>query len=257
MANETYAILRETQSDMDIEKASEVLAPILRRVRMEVKQHLCVSPGILVSGLTETAAKKAATQLDGHGMRVFILPHSKFVTPPSVVELRRGKVMGEGFAFKAGTQNIYAPWNQIILIDSARVQVQKTVKVNEIKMPKMTARGGRTSYGVTRKSRTQVGWREFLEVLCYKPWVRVRIHKDDFSFAQTGLPVHPTRESNFFALAVTFKTRCPNAVEGPGMAPLFDGKPETRRSEMSMKSFNNHFLWLVQLRFRKKDGATS
>ena len=255
MTEDTYAVLREPNAPLDIPKMAAVLAPLFGRQTVDVEQTLHQSPGILATQLSATLAQSAIEQLRAQGIPTFLLPTNKLITPPFVVELRRGKVMGEGFAFKTGTQNIYAPWDQIILIDSARVQVQKTVKVNEIKLPELSARGGRTAYGVTRKSRTQVGWREFLELLCYKPWIRFRIHKDDFSFAQTGLPVHPTRESNFFALAVTFKTRCPNAVEGPGMAPLFDGKPETRRSEMSMKSYNNHFLWQVQLRFRKRNGA--
>lgn len=255
MTGEKYAILREAQSEMDVEKASEALAPILGRACSDVQKDLRVSPGILAVGLSEPLALEALKKLRGQGTRVFALPHSKLVGLPPAVELRHGKVLPDGFLFEAAHRRILAPWNEIVWFDSARVKTEKRVKVTEIKTPTVSYRGARSSFGVTRKSRSQLEWEEFFEALCGKPWVRFRVDKARFGYAQTGLPVHPTRENNFLALVVTFKTRCTNAVEGPGIGPLFDGRPETRRSALSMRAYENYLLWQVQLLFRKNKGS--
>ena len=254
MADETYAILREPGATVDVDKVAEVLAPLNGMHIYDVKKTLQHAPGIL--GLIGKAdAHKALALLRARGTEAFLVPTSKLITPPSLVELRHGKITGDGFAFAVKERHILAPWEQIILIDSARVLMEEQVKVSEVQVPETVGRDGRTSYRVTRKTRTRSTWREFLDVLCYKPWVHFRIRKESFGFAGTGLPVHPTRDENFLALAVIFKTRCQNAVEGPGIEPLFDAKPETRRSFSNMKACDNHFLWQVQLRFRKRKGA--
>jgi hypothetical protein len=253
MNAETYALLREAHTRVDLRRASQILATILGDVRLDVLKSLQACPGILAVGLDRAAAQSAVNQLTAAGMPVFAMPQSKIISPPPVVDLLKGEVRPDGFAIDGVEGAMVLPWDQIILIDSMRVKGEKQVKVMETEEPRMTARGGRTSYRVTRKTRREMVWQEFFDAVCYDPWVHVRVNRDTFRFAATGLPVHPTREQNFQAFVVVFKARCTNALEGPGMALLFDGKPETRGQVASLKAYDNHILWEVQLRFRKKE----
>ena len=138
------------------------------------------------------------------------------------------------------------------LFDSVRVKTEENVNVTEMKAPRIGYRGERASVGFERKTRRKLVWHEIFDVVCHDPWIHFRINKDSFTYAAAGLPVHPTREHNFLALVVTFKTRCANATEDPGIQFLFDGKPETRRQTPNLIAHHNHILWQIQLHFRKK-----
>ena len=201
-------------------------------------------------GLSEAAARKAVAALRGQGTPVFALPQKKLVGLPPVLELRHVQVFPEGLHFEAPEGAVLAPWDEIIFFDSARVRTEKRVRVTKVKPVTISYRGARSSFGLTRETRRELGWRELLDVVCYQPWLHLRIDKDDFRYAETGLPVHPTREANFQALVVTFKARATKAVAGPGIDLLFDGRPRTRSRASSMKAYENQIAWQAQLLFR-------
>jgi len=255
MNDESYALLREPGSKMDVERASEILALVSGHVRQDVMDLLRDSPGILIAGLSGDSARTAIAELKNAGMGVFAVRESDMVILPKVTEVRQAQVSEDGFRIISRGDSALCTWDEIIFFDSAKVRYEKKVKRLETEMPKIVHYGrygaARSSYRVTRKTHRESDWHEYLDAVCYEPWTHLRILKKDFKYAATGLPMHPTRETNFQALVVTFKVRCTKAREGPGIEHVFDGRPDIRARFAGIEAYENHILWQVQLLYRQ------
>ena len=94
----------------------------------------------------------------------------------------------------------------------------------------------------------ETGWKELLDVVCYEPWVRLQIERDNFRYAESGLLYHGSKAKRFLALVVAFNARCDTGAAGPGIRLLFDGKPETRQRMPNERIYENLFQWRLTLR---------
>jgi len=255
VSDESYALLREPDSEIDVERASEILSLVCGRVRQDVMDLLRSSPGILIGGLSGDAAQTAIAEFKRAGMRVFAVRDSDMVILPRVTQVRQAQVREGGFRIISRRGAALCPWNEIIFFDSARVRYEKKVKRLETEPPRVMYYGrhgaAMSSYRVVRKTHRESDWHEYLDAVCYEPWTHFRILKEDFKYAATGLPMHPTREANFQALVVTFKVRCAKAREGPGIEHVFDGRPDIRARFPGIEAYENHILWQVQLLYRQ------
>lgn len=245
--SETYVLMGDGTSDVDPVAAARVLAPMLGHVRADLQQELVERPGLLAWGLAEPVAREAAAALKHVGIGVRVFANRDVVAPPSLVEVRRGEVLPEGFKFKSGGEFELARWDEIVYFDA--VAVQLTEKVVEVSREMVSTDEG-VSYANVPCQRLKASWDEFLDVICYQPWVHLRIHRDRFRYAEAGIPSHNSTAKRFLALVVQFKTRCDAAGEGPGVKLLFDGKSETRQRVPSMKMYDSLLIWRLTLRFR-------
>ena len=101
----------------------------------------------------------------------------------------------------------------------------------------------------TRKE-TASAWREVLDLVCYDPWIHLRIDRETFRYAVADMPLHPTNHLNFAALAVMIKACATKAKCGPGISLLLDGQPTTRSKAASLEAHENEVLWRLQLLWR-------
>lgn len=254
MSPETYAVLREPIGKMDIGQAAMALAKAFARLRVDVARELRDRPGILAEGLTRAQAEQAAVLLRQSGIGVFVMAESQMAIPPEPIEIREGKLAADGFAATTSAGPLTAPWNQIILLDCARVKHEEFVQTQEIQM---TANYDARHVGtfeppVRTRQELRSSWKEFLDVICYEPWLHLRIDRNEFRYHATGLPVRAVSYENFSTLLRAFKTRATNAALGPGVALLLDGDPRTRLASSSLKAHENHILWRLQLIWRKE-----
>jgi hypothetical protein len=104
---------------------------------------------------------------------------------------------------------------------------------------------------VNQPRKIETSWQEHLDVVCCEPWTHLRIEKERFRYADSGLPKHATVLKGFLALAITFKTRCSSAAEGPGVGLLFGGRPQLRQRVQNMKTYENLLQWRLTLRFHE------
>ena len=217
----TYALLRKDDIELDTGVLAHLLAPILECPAADLQGQLARQPGILLSELPESVASQAARVLEQAGVGVWLLPQSDVVIPPPMVEIRRGKVLPEGFQFKDAHATVLVPWEQVVYFDAVQIQTAKNVITHD-REPVGGNDGVRWHDTVQQKLET--GWQEFLDVVCHEPWVHLRIDKDQFRYPESGLPRHSNAMKNFLGLVIAFKTRCANATEGPGIGLLFDGR---------------------------------
>jgi hypothetical protein len=255
---ETYSVLRELKTEINIQKAAAVIGAATLAAAADMLLPLKKSPGILCAGLRKTDAERIVQELRDMNMPVFSMRDADLVTPPAAIDLKAGKVRGDGFAFDGPEGAMTAAWDKIIVIEAGQIKKSKQVTKIESKRPARytsMAGGGMINAsgggGVVRRTHTEMEYTDLFDIICYEPWLHLRINKATFQFAQTGLPRHPTREANFTGFVVVFKARCTNAISGEGVELLFDGKPATRSRTASKEAFENHLLWLTQLRFRK------
>ena len=253
MSSETYAILREPRSKMDLRQAAAALAKVLGRVRIDVTQELRDRPGILADGLTQQQAQKAAGLLRQGGIGVFVMAQSQMALPPPPIEICDGKLGEDGFSFIGPEGPITAPWGQIIFLDCARVGYDEYVKEQQIQMTAYYSRADADAYDppvVSREVRRSK-WKEFLDVVCYDPWVHFRIDRHSFRYAKTGLPLQSASHENFTQLIRAFKARAESAATGPGIRLLLDGDPRTRLSTAGLEAHDNYIQWRLQLLWRE------
>jgi hypothetical protein len=220
-----------------------------------MQQHLADSPGILLAGLSEPQAQRAAEALTRSGLSVMVLPDQEVVTPPPLVEVREAKVLPEGLRVEVPRPPVLVPWEEVVFLDAAQVRTVKKVTGLD-SVPRLAADGfaddGEDSgppYLMAR-TRMQVSWQDLLDVVSYEPWLHLQIDRERFRFGRSGLPLHPTSAKNFLALVIAVKTRATKAAEGPGVGLLFDGKPDTRQQFQSMKAFENVLQWQLTRVFR-------
>jgi hypothetical protein len=240
--------------------AARIIGEAIGRPHADLHGALRRRPGILVGGLRRRRAERIARELSDMGMPAFALREADFVIPPPATTLTSGQVKGTGFACVGPEGPTVLPWEQIILIEVGQIRKSKTITTKErIPYGRRVYYGGiggvgmARSYGSAYEKRTRTKWQtvDLFDIVCYDPWLHVRLNKATFKFAATGLPRHPTREANLAGMAAVFKMRCSNAVAGEGVELLFDGDPGTRGQLASEEAFENHMLWLTQLRFRR------
>jgi hypothetical protein len=243
-----YAVLRRSDVELDLSTVARILAPILGCVRADLQGQLAKRPGILVSGLSRHVASQAAHALEQAGVGVRVLPQSDVVIPPPMVEVRRGKVLPQGFQFEDSRAPRLAPWKEIVYFDAVQIQTAKNVIAYDREWDTSGEEG--VTFRDVAYLRLETGWQELLDVVCYEPWVHLRIDKNDFRYSETGLPLHANAMKNFLALLIAFKTRCDALAEGPGVRLLFDGRTETRQRMPNLNTYENLFQCRLTLRFR-------
>ncbi len=249
MSPATFAVLQARTDPIDTEALCGVLERTIGLRRTDVLASCRKTPGFLAAGLAEGEARNAVMALTRAGIDAFALADSDFVSLPEAVELQEAAILPEGFTVDPSGKARLIEWQQVILLDTARVMEEKRVLRNEIET--YTSPKGGSYRRTVQKKRTEYTPRNLLDVVCWRPWTRFRIFKKSFRFGACGLPKQPTGEAAFQALVIAFQTRGPNAVAGPGVDLLFDGRPETRQTSKSLDAFETLLLWQLQLRLRK------
>jgi hypothetical protein len=246
--SQAHSLMRSGEGEFDLAEAARVLAPILDVPRANLQQQLAERPGVFAQGVPEPVAAEAVASLRHTGIEAVSVPDSEVVHRPATIEVKRGRVLDDGFQFRHRGQDRIAPWGEIVFFDAASVQLTEQVVESE-REPIRT--DDRPTYRDVAYQRVKASWEEFLDVVCYEPWVHLRIAKDSFHYAQAGIPAYASSTKSFLALVIAFKTRCDPAGEGPGVGLLFDGKARTRQRVPSMRMYDNLLMWRLTLRFRE------
>jgi len=251
--SQEYAILLEPGVAFEPARVAQAMAPALDAVAMDLARQLRERPGIVAEHLTEKQVGLAAMALQQDGARFFIVRQDALVTPPNPVTVEQGRVLKRGYRFATPSGEAAAPWDQILFMDCSRVRFQEMKEHTELKRDIVVGpRGGvATHWRQERKKRPQSAWREVLDIICYRPWLRLRLDSSSYRFATDGLPVHPSRHENFAARVVVFKSRSAKASVGPGVEALLDGNPVTNLRSQSMAAYENHIRWQLQLLYRR------
>ena len=251
--SETYAVLLEPSVEPDLQAIASAIAPATGEVKMDLVRQLKDRSGILAEGLTESQAGTAIMGLRQRGVPVFAVRQSQMAVLTEPVVVHEGKVRPEGFRFHGPSGNALARWSQIVFIDCARVRCEEMKERSEV--VREVNPGPRGSMNVswrTKRSKHQgSAWKELFDAVCCRPWAQLRFDSTSFRFADTGLPVHPSRHDNYAALVVVFKARCERAISGPGVERLLDGDPNTNLRTSSLRAYENHIRWQLQLLRRK------
>lgn len=262
---DTFAVLREPASEMNLRLAASAMAEALGGVAMDHVARLRDAPGVLARNLGQEPAEAFARALGQQGIGTFVLPESKMAFPPDAEDIREGRVEEEGFRFQSEKGPMLVPWGEILLMDCAMVRFDVERKVKEFRTrPEwlrdysggLGMRFGRGAFLVRHndpeqpRKETVSAWREVLDLICYDPWAHVRIDRENFNYRSAGMPLHPTNHLNFSALAVMIKARAEKAECGPGMSLLLDGQPATRAKAPSLAAYENDLLWRLQLLWR-------
>lgn len=237
---DTYAILREADCRLDLDKASEIMGPYLGLAKAEMLQALHNSPGILADHVEYDAAGDMSKELILAGMPCRVVHEDHLIHVPAIprVTIRGMEFMDEHLVFRSVEWEGRIPWQNIRLLDIVQEVEEKVEIVSVIE-------GNRESHSKKpeRKARFEVS--VFLEIVCSDPVLRMRIDRSLFRYKSTGLQMHTNREKNFRALCIALHMRSPDALIGPGFAWLSKGNNTHHQNGNSLKKFENFATWLL------------
>ena len=275
MSEGTCAVLLDPAGELDMREAAAAFVEVFGGAPPDYTRQLRNRPGVLAQELKPSDARRLELALRNRRIAVFTMTESEMAVPPEVLEIRDGRIQEDGFHIESEEGAQLAPWREILLIDCSRVRydvIHKRVDPSvrhdgDVSLVPAWLRNRNNSLspadplagmdpgdiGAQRriKTETRSAWREVLDVICYDPWLHIRIDADTFRYVNANMPLHPTSHLNFTALTVILKSHSPRAETGPGVALLLDGDPKTRLRSGSLEAFENHLLWRLQLLWRK------
>jgi len=237
---DTYAILREANCRVDLDKASEIMGPPLGLAKAEMLQALHNRPGILAKNVEYDAAREMAKQLILAGMpcRVVHDDHLIRVPTPPRVPIRGMEFPEQHLVFRSAEWEGHIPWENIRLMDIVQ-EVEEKVEIISVTEGNSESNTKKPE----RKARFEVS--VFLEIVCAAPVLRMRIDRNQFRYKSTGLKMHTSREMNFRALCIALHMRSPDALIGPGFAWLAKGNNTHHQNGNTLKKFENFATWLL------------
>ncbi len=237
---DTYAILREADCRLDLDRASAIMGASLGIVKAEMLQTLHDRPGLLAENVPYDAARETAKALISAGMPCCVVHEDHLVVVP---DMPRSTIRSMAFeqtqlVFRSTEWEGYVPWENIRLLDIVQ-DVQEKVEIIAV-----TESDGESHRKKTeRKAHFDVS--VFLEIVCSNPVLRMRIDRNLFRYKSTGLKMHTNREMNFRALCIALHMRSPNALIGPGFAWLSKGNNTHHQNGHTLKKFENFATWLL------------
>lgn len=235
-----YAILREADCRVDLDKAAEIMGPYLGLAKAEMVQALHNCPGILANHIDYDAAREMAKALILAGMPCRVVHEDHLIHVPATprMPVRGMEFLDEHLVFRSVEWEGHIPWQHIRLLDIVQLVEEKVEIVSVID-------GNRESHNKKpeRKARFEVS--VFLEIVCSDPVLRMRIDRSQFRYKSTGLTMHTNREKNFRALCIALHMRSPDALIGPGFAWLSKGNNTHHQNGNTLKKFENFATWLL------------
>lgn len=237
---DTYAILREADCRLDLDKASEIMGPYFGLAKAEMRQSLHNSPGILADHVEYDAARDISKALILAGMPCRVVHDDHLIHVPAIprVTIRGMEFTDEHLVFRSVDWEGRIAWQHIRLLDIVQEVEEKVEIVSVIE-------GNREGHSKKpeRKARFEVS--VFLEIVCSEPVLRMRIDRSLFRYKSTGLQMHTNREKNFRALCIALHMRSPDALIGPGFAWLAKGNNTHHQNGNTLKKFENFATWLL------------
>ncbi|PQO31128.1 hypothetical protein C5Y96_12295 [Blastopirellula marina] len=237
---DTYAILREADCRLDLDKASEIMGPYLGLAKAEMLQALHNSPGILANHVEYDAARDISKALILAGMPCRVVHDDHLILVPAIprVTIRGMAFTEEHLVFRSVDWEGHIPWQHIRLLDIVQEVEEKVEIVSVIE-------GNREGHSKKPERKAHFEVSVFLEIVCSDPVLRMRIDRSLFRYTSTGLKMHTNREMNFRALCIALHMRSPEALIGPGFSWLSKGNNTHHQNGNTLKKFENFATWLL------------
>ncbi|MCC9606611.1 hypothetical protein LOC68_16995 [Blastopirellula sp. JC732] len=243
-----FALLRDPTAPFSVQDAAPILAPFAGVIPAEFLQTLHRRPGVLLRDLTEKDALDAAAALGRADIPVQVVAESDMVEVPAPPRypLKSAVLADDAFVVDVPRWTGRIPWDKFFLIDIVPEFVRKTGSMQlDPHESQLLAEANTDQTRIQPAARTSLT--VYLELLCRDPLIRMRIDRNAFAFRKAGIPVVPSRETNFRTLVETLQERCVNAVIGPGMRQLLKGMNSTKESNYDRARFENLAAWMLTI----------
>ncbi|HRU04162.1 MAG TPA: hypothetical protein P5137_00135 [Candidatus Brocadiia bacterium] len=239
------AVAREDGPGYSIPRAAAAMAQVLSGVAPDWARELRDRPGILAEDLPPDTAEALVHALAGHRIPAFVVAQDEMAVPPPPFLASEAQLTEEGFLCRSGQQKALAPWDEVILFECARVRAASRGPLDLLRRNRAAApRGTAGDQEATSH--------DLLDIVCYQPWLHVRVDSETFQFASLGLPPQPARRQSFANLVRVIRGRCPEATAGPG-ALLILGRGEGALTLPTIEACDNNLLWRLQLLWRAEE----
>ncbi|UUO06835.1 hypothetical protein M4951_00640 [Blastopirellula sp. J2-11] len=243
-----FALLRDPDAQFSVRDAAAILAPFSGEIPAEFLQTLHRRPGVLLRNLSEKEALEAAAALGRADIAVRVVGENKLVEVPAPPRypLKSAILENDAFVVDVPRWTGRIPWEKFFLLDIVPEFVRKTGTLElDPHDSQLYAETNSSTASLSSRPRTSITI--YLEILCRDPLIRMRIDRNAFAYRKAGIPVVPSRETNFRTLAEIIQSRCDNAVIGPGFSQLNQGMNSTKESNYDRARFENLATWLLTI----------
>jgi hypothetical protein len=249
--DQKFAIVRTTEGRLDAQKVARLLAQPLQLAVTDLLQFLTRRSGILAEDLTDHVARQCLALLTKTGIEARAVPQASIVELPELATLRSGRPDDDGFSYAAPGQQGVVPWSDVLWVDFISIL---EASMEEFDDWKVDYTGDERGPHVRRFKNRRLATKPtvFVDLVTYKPWLRMRIPSERFDFAATGLPIFPVRRQNLMAVASAIAARSLDARIGPGLQAVLSRTVAQDPRPASQAVYNGFLRWQLTLLFLAK-----
>jgi len=240
------AVLREDSTAYDIQRAAAAMAQVLGGVAPDWSRELRDRPGVLADNLPADMAQALASALTSQRIPAFAMPQDDMAIPPPPLMATEAVPSDEGLLCRSGQQAELVPWEEVVLFDCARVRAASLSPLDLLRGRGRAAPAGQPAEEPESSSR------DLLDIICYEPWLHVRIDAETFQFASLGAQPQSARRLGFASLVRLVRGHCQDATAGPGALLILGRRAGGALSLPSLAACDNHLLWRLQLLWREE-----
>lgn len=239
-----YALLYHDDRPADRHQVAELLAECLAQPVANVLQAISLHWGILGEGLTESLAQRCARALDAAGLPVDVVADDQLFALPERIELRKAAFHPGGLTYTMTRQTHCTAWEHFVFLDVVRLPTGKLEKHTD-RHVEITSAGefGGARIVEDHVMRLSNDFPLHLDAIAREPWTWLRMSLDRFFYGSTGLPVHPTRKVNFYALALELAKRAQHAATGPGYRTIAGEGSLHTQEVLSEEAWRQRLRW--------------
>ncbi len=250
--SELFAVMRTSDTPIPTANLSPIVAPACGDVASDVAMRLSRYPYWMVRKATPEIAKNVLKACIAANVEAELIGEQQVIDPPEVVPVARLEPQPTGFFVLVKRQPLFIKWSELIAIDAYESGQDK---VTEVKAPEADVQpyhryGLQISHPTPTRNAMVVEWHPRAELVCFDPWLTLRIDAETFPFASCGLPVASSRQLSLVTLLKTIQERAPHADTQFAIVQAQPGKAMGLPRLLSTFPFTPNLAWRLTRVFR-------
>lgn len=207
------AVMRTSDMPIPVATLAAIVAPACGGVLGDVSMRLGRYPYWLVRKATPDVAKLVLKACLAANVAAEIVGENQIVDPPEVIPVARLEPQPTGFFVLVKRQPLFIKWSELIAIEAYESGHETTQEVTapESDVHQHHPDTYRFQHPTPTRKATKVAWQTRAELVCFDPWLTLRIDAETFPFASCGLPVSPSRQLSLVTLLKAILERAPHA----------------------------------------------
>jgi hypothetical protein len=251
--SELLAVMRTSEMPIPTATLAALVAPVCGGVLGDVSLRLNRYPNWLVRKAPPEIAKHVLKACIEANVAAEIVGENQIIEPPEVVPAARLEPQPTGFFVLTKRQPLFIKWSELIAIEAYESGQETT---QEVTAPEMDVIPGAhpDAYRAHRPTPTRkamkVAWHPRAELVCFDPWLVLRIDAETFPFASCGLPVAASRQLSLVTLLKTILERAPHADAHFAIIQAQPGKAMGLPRLLSSFPYTPNLAWRLTRIFR-------